>query len=128
MRSVESAVGYAETSERIAASIDSRGLTLFARVDHSGGASDVGLELADEQVFIFGNARGGTPLMQADARMGLELPLRMLVWSDGDRVLVGYRDPHDWAAEYSVDSQVGVLDAMAGLLESIAAEATAAPA
>jgi len=122
-----SAHDYARTVERLLESIDGRGLRLFARVDHAAGAREVGLELADEQVLIFGSAKGGTSLMQADPRIGLELPLRIVVWAAGGEVLVGYRDPHDWRAEYELDEQHDVLDAMTGLLAAIVSEATAAP-
>jgi len=128
MITAHSAVDYEQTVERLLGSVTGRGLTVFARVDHAAGAREVGLELADEQVVMFGNARGGTPLMQADPRIGLELPLRILVWAQSDRVLVGYRDPHDWTSEYEVGAQGAVLDTLAGLLQALVAEATAAPA
>ncbi len=57
--------GYVETVEALVAAIERRGLTLFARIDHTAAAREVGLELADEEVVLFGNPRGGTPLMQS---------------------------------------------------------------
>jgi len=123
----DSALDYPQTVQRLVESITSRGLTVFARVDHAAGAREVGLELADEQVILFGQARGGTPLMQADPQIGLDLPLRILVWVREDRVHVGYHDPHEWAQQYDVASQVGVLDAMAQLLGAIVGEATTPP-
>jgi uncharacterized protein (DUF302 family) len=122
----ESASDHAGTCQRVVDAIARRGLILFARIDHAGGAREVGLELADEQVMIFGHARTGTPLMRADPRIGIELPLRILVWSRGERVLVGYRDPRDWQSVYAVGDHVPTLEAMAGVLEAIAAEATSA--
>jgi uncharacterized protein (DUF302 family) len=123
----QSAVDYAQTVDRLIAAITERGLTVFARVDHAAGARAVDLELADEEVIIFGQARGGTPLMQADPRIGLDLPLRVLVWSQDGAAHVGYRDPREWAHEYDVAAQAGVLDTMTGLLAALVEAATAAP-
>ena len=68
---------------RLITAITSRGLTVFARVDHAAAAREAGMELAAEELVVFGNPRAGTPLMQSDPRIGIELPLRMLVWEDG---------------------------------------------
>jgi uncharacterized protein (DUF302 family) len=78
----ESQSGPAETVARLVAGIQARGLTLFARIDHAAGAATAGLALRPTVLLIFGNARGGTPLMQAQQLLGLELPLRVLVWQD----------------------------------------------
>src|SRR2546423_15128046 len=85
--------GYAETVVRLVDAIESRGLTVFARVDHAAAAREAGLELADEQGVLFGNPRAGTPLMQSDPPIGVALPLRILLWADADGVLLGYREP-----------------------------------
>jgi uncharacterized protein (DUF302 family) len=97
-----SAAGFAETVNALTDAIERRGLTVFARVDHAAGAREAGLELEDEQVVLFGNPRSGTPLMQDDRRIGIELPLRILVWSQGDDVRVGYNDPRGLAPAYDV--------------------------
>ena len=68
---------------------------MFARIDHAAGAHESGLELEDEQVILFGNPRSGTPLMQDDRRIGIELPLRILLWRDGADVHIGYADPRE---------------------------------
>ena len=81
------------------------------------------MELADEVVVLFGNPRAGTPLMQADARIGIELPLRMLVWDGGGRSMIGYSDPRDLAGSYDVASETARLDAMWLLLDELAREA-----
>jgi uncharacterized protein (DUF302 family) len=123
MISRRSASGYAETTASLLAAIERRGLTVFARIDHAAAAREVGLELADEEVVLFGNPRGGTPLMQEDRRIGIELPLRMLVWHEGEDVLLGYRDPRELSGTYDVAGHQGALEQMAGLLEELAAEA-----
>ena len=120
-----SASGYADTVAALINAIEERGLTLFTRIDHAAGARAIGLQLADEEVVVFGNARAGTPLMAADPRIGIELPLRILVWREGDNVLVGYRDPRELEATYDVGAQRETLAQMASLIEAVAAEAAA---
>jgi uncharacterized protein (DUF302 family) len=119
-----SASGYDETVRRLTGAIESRGLTVFARIDHAGAAREAGLELADEQVVVFGNPRAGTPLMQSDPRIGVELPLRILVWADADGAMLGYRDPRELGGAYDVAAeQQPILEQMAGLLGELADEA-----
>jgi uncharacterized protein (DUF302 family) len=116
--------GYSETVGRLILAIESRALTVFARIDHAAGAREAGLELADEQVVLFGNPRAGTPLMQDDPRIGVELPLRILVWADADGVLLGYRDPHELAGGYDIAAEHRpILEQMATLLDALADEA-----
>jgi uncharacterized protein (DUF302 family) len=124
----ESSARYAPTVDALIAAIERRGLSVFARVDHAGGARAAGLELADEELIVFGSPRAGTPLMQSDPRIGIELPLKLLVWSEGERTSIGYRDPRELAGTYNVDGRTAILDQMAGLLGELAAEAAAAPA
>jgi uncharacterized protein (DUF302 family) len=120
-----SASDYPETARALADALDRRGLTLFARIDHAAAARAVGMELADEEVFVFGNPRGGTPLMQADPRVGIELPLRMLLWRDGDSTAVGYRDPRELAGEYRLGGREEALAQLAALLEAVSEEVCA---
>jgi uncharacterized protein (DUF302 family) len=118
-----SASGYAETVGRLVEAIERRGLTVFARIDHARAAREAGLELADEEVVLFGNPRAGTPLMQGDPRIGIELPLRILVWADGANTMLGYVDPRELAASYEVAEHQPTLDQMAALLADLATEA-----
>lgn len=115
--------GYLETVRSLVESIERRGLTVFARIDHAAGAREVGLELADEEVVLFGSPRSGTPLMQSDRQIGIELPLRMLVWREGEDVLLAYRDPRELSGAYDVGGLQATLEQMATLLEALAAEA-----
>jgi uncharacterized protein (DUF302 family) len=122
-----SSSGYVETVRLLVEAIEQRGLTVFASVDHAAGARAVGMELADEQVVVFGSPQSGTPLMQSDPRVGIELPLRMLVWREGDEVLLGYRDPRDLSGTYDVGQHQAILEQMAALLEQVANEAATPP-
>lgn len=71
------------TIDRIRATLDTHGITVFAQIDFSGDAARAGLNMPAEQMLIFGNPKGGTPLMQQEPRAGLDLPLKALVWDDG---------------------------------------------
>jgi uncharacterized protein (DUF302 family) len=124
MNTRTSAAGFTETLDALLAAIVSRGLTVFAQIDHAAGAREAGLELEDEVVVLFGNPRTGTPLMQADRRVGIELPLRILVWRAGEEVSVGYRDPRRLADVYDLGGHEQVLEQMHSLLEALADEAT----
>ncbi len=83
----------AETMRRIEETARRKGLTVFVRVDHGGGARSVGLTMQEEQLIVFGDPRAGTPLMVARPLVGLELPLRVLVWQDPwGRAWVSYNE------------------------------------
>lgn len=120
-----SANGFQETLSNLAGAITSRGLTVFTQIDHAAGARDVGLDLGPEVVVLFGNARAGTPLMQSDPRIGLELPLRILVWEADGMTMVGYNDPRDLGRSYAVGRQSSTLEAMSRLLAELARDAAA---
>jgi uncharacterized protein (DUF302 family) len=119
-----SKAGYADTVSQLIEAITNRGLTVFGQIDHAAAAREAGFELAAEEVVLFGNPRAGTPLMQSDPRVGVELPLRMLVWDDPDGTLLGYTDPLELAARYDVEQHRATLERMSALLAALAADAT----
>ncbi len=82
LQTLPSAYDSRETSARLARYIASHGMSVFARIDHSAGAAEVGLPLRPTEVLIYGNAKGGTPLMQIDQTFGIDLPLKTLIWQD----------------------------------------------
>ncbi len=94
LTTLKSSRGPKETVDRLVAELQAKGLTIFARVDHAAGAKEAGLELRPTEFVIFGNAKGGTPLMQANQAIGIDLPLKALVWQEasGDTWL-SYNDP-----------------------------------
>lgn len=114
---------HSETVARLRTALDARPLTLFAVVDHSEGAAGVGLTLPPSTLFIFGNPRAGTPLMQADPRMGLELPLKMLVYEVDGEVRIAYPNILQLAADYGIGPDDAPVDRIAETLGGIAAEA-----
>ena len=123
---VQSPHTVAATVDRLVSALSDRGITLFARIDHAGGARAVGLELHDEELLVFGDPKAGTLLMQLDPEVGYELPLRLLVWEAAGGTLVGYRPPGELAEHYAVGEQAELLARMTGLLDSLVAEGTAA--
>jgi uncharacterized protein (DUF302 family) len=126
---LSSGFGVKETADRLAAEITARGLSLFARIDHAAGAAAVGLDLRPTEVLIFGNARGGTPLMQASQTIGIDLPLKALVFEDAaGNVWLSYNDPHRLAGRHGLGAAVTqTTAAMTALLAALAAKATTAP-
>jgi uncharacterized protein (DUF302 family) len=119
-----SASDYVTTTGRLVEGIERRGLRIFARIDHAAAARDVGLDLANEQVFVFGDPRAGTPLMLDDPRVGIELPLRILVWEDDQGTVLTYRDPRELAGHYEIVEHRPTLEAMGGLLQKLVEEAS----
>lgn len=118
-----SASSHPDTVASLLASIQRRGLTVFARIDHAAAAREAGLELAEEEVVLFGSPRAGTPLMLSDRKIGIELPLRILVWRDGADVMLVYSDPRDLSDEYDVAEYGSTLEQMAKLLGELTREA-----
>ncbi len=115
--------GYVETTSSLIDAIGRRGLTVFAQIDHAAAARAVGMELADEEVVLFGNPRSGTPLMQSDRRIGIELPLRILLWREGEEVSLGYSDPRELSLTYTLPEHEATLEQMATLLDELTTEA-----
>ncbi len=100
---VSSAHGAAETVERLKALLSQKKIQLFADIDHAAGAQDVGLSMRPTRLLIFGNARAGTPLMQIQQTIGLDLPLRALVWEDAaGKVWLTYHRPEFLARRHHV--------------------------
>jgi uncharacterized protein (DUF302 family) len=96
----------AETVARLTAIVEARGLKLFAVIDHSGEAKAAGLELRETKVVIFGSPQAGTPVMEAEPLAALDLPLKVLVWADGDRTTMSYAGPDELAARYGLSAEL----------------------
>jgi len=101
--------------------IERLGMTVLARVDHAAAAATVGMELRPTEVILFGNPKTGTPLMQDAQTMGVDLPLKVLVWQDEqDRTWVSYNDPFWLAARHNVaERSTPILERMAKALAKI---------
>jgi uncharacterized protein (DUF302 family) len=127
LTTIKSSHAPRETMNRLETAVTAKGLTVFARIDHAEGASSVGLSLRPTEVLIFGNAKGGTPLMQAVQTVGIDLPLKALVWQDaaGDTWL-SWNDPAWLAARHGVSGAEAVAGKLTAMLEDVAKTATGA--
>jgi uncharacterized protein (DUF302 family) len=104
---------YSETIERLSKAIIDGGNTIFATIDQAAAAKTVGLPLRPTTLIIFGNPKGGTPLMDAFPLVGLELPLKLLVFEESDNVSVAYVTMSEIAARYGVagmDERIAAMD------------------
>jgi uncharacterized protein (DUF302 family) len=120
-----SSKGYAQTLNQLLDAIAARDLNVFAQIDHAAAAQEVGMELAPEMVVVFGSPRAGTPLMQSDPRIGIDLPLRIVLWKSEEATMIGYNDPRELSQLYDVGERAPTLDAMAALLSDLAQAAAA---
>jgi uncharacterized protein (DUF302 family) len=91
-----------DTVARLLALVTSKGMKVFAVIDHSGAATGVGLMLRDTKVVIFGSPQAGTPVMQAAPLAALDLPLKVLIWEDGSQTKVSYIAPSALADRYAL--------------------------
>jgi uncharacterized protein (DUF302 family) len=109
-----------ETIDRVERVTSARGLTTFARIDHSAEAARVGLSLQPMQLLVFGNPKGGTPLMSAAPTLGLDLPLKVLAWEGADgRVWITYNSPDYLGQRHGLDPDARKgLAPVAGLVEA----------
>jgi uncharacterized protein (DUF302 family) len=129
LRTLASIHGPKDTMNRFEAEVKVKGMTVFARIDHASGAAVVGLSLRPTEVLIFGNAKGGTPLMQLTQTIGIDLPLKAMVWQDGSgRTWLSYNDPNWLAKRHGLGHEVdATVSALSGALEAVARTATTTP-
>ncbi|PHS27762.1 MAG: hypothetical protein COA85_04705 [Robiginitomaculum sp.] len=114
----------AETMDRLEAAVTAKGAKVFARINHGAGAQSIGEVLTAEEVLIFGNPELGTPLMQIDPRMGLDLPVKILVWDDNGQTRIVFLNPAKLGAWYGIEATNPVLIKMRGVLETVSKEAS----
>ena len=126
---IPSSYGAKDTADRFDAAIKARGMTVFARIDHAAGAAKAGLSLRPTELLVFGNAKGGTPLMQSNQMIGLDLPLKALVWQDeAGKTWLSYNDPSWLAKRHGLGSQLdSQVNAMVVGITAIAREAAGSP-
>lgn len=119
----DSPSGVADTVAKLTAAVENAGAKVFAVVDHAAGAKSVDMPIPDETLVIFGNPKIGTPIIAANPRAGIDLPIRVLIWDDGGTTKVGYVDPEELVAEYGVDSAGEAIKMMTGALDKLTAKA-----
>jgi uncharacterized protein (DUF302 family) len=115
---LKSAHGAKDTMDRLESAVKQKGLNVFARIDHAAGAAKVGKQLRATELLIFGNPQGGTPFMECAQSVGIDLPLKALVWQDeSGQVWLGYNDPAYLTARHGVaqcPAAAGLRKALAG--------------
>jgi uncharacterized protein (DUF302 family) len=111
-----------DTVARLSELVQGRGMKLFIVIDHSGEADANGLELRDTKLVIFGSPKAGTPAMKAAPLAALDLPLKVLVWADGEQTKVSYTAPSELAARYGLSDELAAplagIDALTDALVS----------
>lgn len=96
-----------ETLDRLESILHAKSITVFARIDHSGEAAKVGLTMPPTELLIFGNPKGGTPIMLAAPLSAIDLPLKALAWQDtGGKVWLSFNDPHYLQSRYDLSDEL----------------------
>ncbi len=108
------------TLDKLEAVMKKKGITIFARIDHATGAKKVGADMAPTQVLIFGNPKMGTPLMQSNRTIGIDLPLKVLAWKGADgKVRLAYTKPAVLAKRHAIGDRAKVFQKMTGALNKL---------
>lgn len=122
---VESKFGVKETLDRLVSALDQRGIKIAARIDHAAGAKAAGMELAPTEVVVFGNPKLGTPLMQSNPEISIDLPLKVLAWQDkAGKVWLGYTAPETLKARHGITDRDEAFATMRSALEGLAKSAS----
>lgn len=120
---LESAHSVAQTMDRLEQKVSAAGFKVFARVNHGAGAKSVDMPLPDTELLIFGNPKGGTVLMQSQRTVGIDLPLKYLVWEADGQVMIGWNDPAWVTGRHAIADRAPVVKKMTGGLNKFATEA-----
>jgi uncharacterized protein (DUF302 family) len=127
LQTVESNHTVGQTVDRLEAILEERNLQRFSRIDHAAGARAVGEEVPPMELLIFGNPAIGTQLMKCDATVGIDLPLKYLVFEDKvGKVWIGYDPPSHLAERHHLEACMAVLEKISGALAAMAEAAAAA--
>src|ERR1700730_3881594 len=129
LTTISSDFGPKETMDRLEAELKANGVTVFARIDHAAGAASVGLYLRPTELLIFGNAKSGTPLMQANQTIGIDLPLKALAWHDeAGGPWLSYTLPSWLAQRHGLGHKADAgVEALAATLSGLMRKATEGP-
>ena len=122
----EGALSVDETIHKIEAIVASKakaGLGVFTIIDHKKGADKVGLALDETEVILFGNPKLGTKLMQQDPNIALDLPMRVLVYREGNSTKIVYRDPKKWSEHFDLNASI-MIEKMTKAMDMITSKAS----
>ena len=118
--SKQSSYSVSETLDRLEEVLKKKGITIFTRIDHAAGARKVGAELRPTQLLIFGNPKLGSPLMQSNQHVGIDLPMKALAWQDSSgQVWLTYNDPAHMAGRHMITDREKVIAKMSGALNKL---------
>jgi uncharacterized protein (DUF302 family) len=125
LTTIPSSYGPKDTMDRLEAEVKAKGMMVFARIDHAAGAAAVGLSLQPTEVLVFGNAKAGTPLMHAAQTIGIDLPLKVLVWQDeSGKTWLSYNDPAWLVKRHGLSGTETPVGVMTATLNAVAKAAT----
>jgi len=112
--------------DRLAAAAEARGAHVFARIDHAGGAENIGTQLAPTAVLIFGSPQLGTPLIQQQPTVAIDLPVRALAWRGRATTYLAYTDPRALARRHGIDPEDAAITRLSGVLDALTDQAVTA--
>ena len=121
MKKTKVNLSVAESADHLAKSLQEKGFTIFAEIDHQANAKSADLEMPASRVLIFGNPVAGTKLMQKDIAMSLDLPLRLAIVDDGGETLIIHQTSEDYCRDYQVENHP-VLEKVEGLFATLVSE------
>ena len=123
MIDIESSFGVEETAERLQNVLKEKGMTIFNRVKHSDAAKNVGVELRETELIIFGNPKVGSPLMKCEQSVAIDLPQKAIIWKDSQgKVWISYNNPRYLEKRHGISNCEGVISkiekALAGITKA----------
>ena len=125
LKVIESKHSVKDTLDRLTKILESKGIKVMARINHAAGAKGAGLELPDTELLIFGNPKLGTPLMQTNRAIGLDLPMKALAWKDkAGKVRLAYTAPAALKARHNIAGRDPIFEKMTKALAGLTAAAT----
>lgn len=123
--SVKSSHSVEDTTDRLVKALETKGMTVFNRINHAEGAKKIGSSLLPTELVIFGNPKVGTPLMVCSRSVAIDLPQKALIWEDDKgQVWLSYNNPTYLAERHGISGCQEVLKKVAGALKNFAAAAT----
>ena len=121
----ESALSAKDTLDKLTKVLDEKGIKVVARVDHAAGAKAAGLDLLPTEVVFFGNPKLGTPLMQSNPHIAIDLPMRVVAWTDkAGKTWIGYTSAEVLKARYGIKDKDEAFKAMSGALDAFTSAAS----
>lgn len=120
----ESERSVIDTIDTLQSALDAKGISIFGRIDHQANANKAGLEMPPTLLLIFGNPKLGTPLMQANRQIGIDLPMKALAWEDDGKVYLAYTSPEDLKERHDIDGKDEIFAKMTKALDAFTDKAT----